>query len=197
MWGETVVSTRPAARLTAAQYLGFERASTVKHEFFAGEMFAMVGASRNHNLIVVNAGSELREQLKGKACEVFVNDMRVKVSASGLYTYPDLVVVCGQALFEDETQDTLLNPVVIGEILSPSTEKYDRGKKFEHYRKLESLAEYLLIAQDEPRVEHYVRQADGNWLFSEVTEVDGHVELPAIACRLKLAEVYDKTPFAR
>jgi len=178
------------------EYLAFERSHAERHEYFAGEMFAMGGASERHNLIVTNVVGELRSQLKARPCRTYANDMRVKVAQTGLYTYPDIVVVCGEARFDDEQRDTLLNPTVLVEVLSKSTEAYDRGEKFAHFRKLPSLAEYLLIAQDTVHVEHYVRQPDHQWLLSETDHLDGRVPLPAIGCELALAEIYDKVDLA-
>ena len=121
--------------------------------------------------------------------------MRVKVSPTGLYTYPDVVVACGEPRFEDQHVDTLLNPTVIIEVLSDSTAAYDRGDKFAHYRTLESLSDYLLVAQDKPRIEHYRRQADGQWLYSAADGLEARIEIPTIACTLHLAEVYDRVTF--
>jgi Uma2 family endonuclease len=179
-------------RCTPEEYLELERKSPERSEYFAGEIFAMGGASEPHNLVVTNVVAELRGQLKGRPCRTYANDMRVKVSPTGLYTYPDVVVVCGEARFEDAHRDTLLNPTIIFEVLSKSTEAYDRGEKFEHYRKLASLAEYLLISQDKVHVDHYVRQPDQQWLLSESGALEQRVALPAIGCELSLAEVYDK-----
>ena len=196
------MSTRPKTRLTPQEYLAIERAAETKSEYFNGEMFpmraesqprdlfAMVGASRRHNLIAGNVFGELRQQLKDSSCEAYTNDMRVKIPAAGLYTYPDVVVACGEPVFEDEYFDTLLSPVLIVEVLSPSTAAYDRVKKFGYYRTIESLSEYLLIAQDEYRVEQYVRQADGRWLLSDVRSLGGVFELPSVGCKLRLADVY-------
>lgn len=149
--------------MTEAEYLTFERASELKHEFLAGQVFAMTGASKAHNLISGSTYVTLYNQLRGRPCNLFPSDMRVKVTATGLHTYPDLSVVCGEAQFSDDEFDTLLNPTVIIEVLSPSTERYDRGKKFQHYRELPSLREYVLIAQDSLRVECYLRQESGSW----------------------------------
>ncbi len=160
-------------RCSPEEYLAFERSHPERHAYLAGEMFAMGGASERHNLIVINVGRELSLQLKGRPCRTYANDMRVKVAPTGLYTYPDIVVVCGEARFDDEQRDTLLNPTVLIEVLSTSTEAYDRGEKFAHYRKLDSLAEYLLIAQDTVHIEHYVRQPDHQWLLSETDRLDG------------------------
>ena len=196
------MSTRPKTRLTPQEYLSIERAAETKSEYFNGEMFpiraegkphdtfAMVGASRRHNLIAGNVFGELREQLKNSPCEAYTNDMRVKVAAAGLYTYPDVVVACGEPAFEDEHFDTLVNPVLIVEVLSPSTAAYDRVKKFGYYRTIESLSEYLLIAQEEYRVEQYIRQADGRWLLSDIRSLEAEFELPSVGCTLRLADLY-------
>ena len=152
---------------TPEEYLAVERASETRSEYFAGDIVAMTGASRAHNLIVLNVGAELRAQLRGRACESYVEGMRVKVVAAGVYTYPDVVVVCGEPVFEDEQVDTVLNPTLIVEVLSPSTERYDRGRKLEHYRKIPSLSEYILIAQDARRIEWYTRQEGGLWSYRD------------------------------
>lgn len=186
------MSTQPKPYLSPQEYLAVERAAAYKSEYFAGEVFAMSGASRPHNLIVTNLISELRGQLRGRPCEVYPSDMRVKVSPTGLYTYPDVVVVCGTPRFDDAHTDTLLNPTVLFEVLSDSTEGYDRGRKFEHYRQLASLQEYVLIAQEQYHVEHYVRQADHRWLLSETNDRGETLHLPSLACDLALAEVYDR-----
>jgi Uma2 family endonuclease len=179
-------------RLTVEEYLAHERAAEHKSEFFDGEMFAMAGASEEHVLIVANLTGELRAQLRGRPCRTYPADMRVQVSKTGLYTYPNVVVVCGEPLFEDEHRDTLLNPSLIIEVLSPSTEAYDRGGKFAHYQGLESLREYVLVAQDRCRVEQFVRQTEGQWLYSEVRDPGETIHLPSIGCDLALSEVYDK-----
>ena len=179
---------------TPEEYLALERQAETKSEYFAGEIYAMVGASPAHNLIVTNTVRELSAHLKGRPCRVYANDQRVKVSPTGLYTYPDIVVTYGAERFDESDRDTLLNPRVIIEVLSRTTESYDRGAKFEHYRSLDTLAEYLLIAQDRPHLEHYRRQPDGPWLFSDASGLEAVIELVAIDCRLALAEVYDKVP---
>lgn len=189
------MSSKPRPRYTPAEYLAMERQAEQRSEYLGGEIFAMGGASERHNLIVTNTVRELSLQLKGRPCKTYASDMRVKVSPTGLYTYPDIVVVCGKALFDDEETDTLLNPTVIIEVLSKSTEGYDRGQKFEHYRKLESLAEYVLIAQEKVHVECYVRQPEGQWLLSETDNAQDTVPMPSIQCRLALSEVYDKVEF--
>ena len=182
--------------ITAADYLALERQAETKSEYLNGRIYAMSGASRNHNRITVNLTSTLHAQLKRKPCEPFSGDMRVKVKPTGLYTYPDVVVVCGEPRFEDPHVDTLLNPTVIIEVLSDSTAAYDRGEKFAHYRALPSLSDYLLIAQDQPRIEHYQRQSDGRWLYSATDGLDAQVEISTIGCVLRLAEVYERVNFA-
>lgn len=186
------MSTQPKTFITPEEYLAFERKAETKNEYFNGEVFAMVGASRKHNLIAGNIFGELSEQLKGKLCETYTSNMRVKIQATGLYTYPVVVVVCGEPKFEDEYVDTLLNPTLIVEVLSASTQAYDRIKKFGYYRTIESLAEYLLVAQDEYKVEQYVRQADKRWLLSDVRSLDSTLELASVPCVLPLKEVYDR-----
>lgn len=186
------MSSQPTTYLTPAEYLSVERAAEDKNEYLDGEVVAMTGANRKHNLITVNITSEIGQQLKGRACEAYVSNMRVRVPSSRLYTYPDVVVVCEEPRFEDDHLDTLLNPTLLVEVLSDSTEKYDRGKKFGFYRTIESLSDYLLIAQDERRIEHYAKQPDGRWLLAEHSSPDDVVALDSISSRLVLREVYDK-----
>ncbi len=186
---------QPKPYLSPEDYLEIERQAEFKSQYFDGEMFAMSGASEAHNLIVANTLGEIRQHLKKRPCKVYANDMRVKVSPTGLYTYPDVVVVCGPARFEDTHLDTLLNPTLIIEVLSASTEAYDRGRKFAQYRGLESLMEYVLIAQDGPQVECYRRQPDQHWVLTESQGLDSVVRLPAIDCELPLAEIYAKVDF--
>lgn len=179
---------------TAEEYLRLERAADHKSEFVNGRIYAVSGASRRHNLIVGNVFAEVRAQLRGRPCEAYVNDMRVKVRQTGLYAYPDLVALCDEPLFEDQVLDTLLNPSVIVEVLSPSTEGYDRGEKFAHYRRLDSLREYVLISQDRARVEAYVRNGD-SWTFTEMGDLESSLTLQALGCTIPLADVYDRVDF--
>ena len=190
------MSIQSKTYLTPEEYLAIERRAETKSEYFNGEMVAMVGASRKHNLITVNIVGELRQQLKGRSCEAYASDMRVKIPTTELYTYPDVTVACGEPKFEDEFVDTLLNPTLIVEVLSASTASYDRIKKFGYYRTIESLAEYLLVAQDEYKVEQYVKQADGRWLLTDIRSLEGVVEMVSIQCRLMLADVYDRVSLA-
>jgi Uma2 family endonuclease len=186
------MSSQPTTHLTPAEYLSVERAAEDKNEYVDGEVFAMTGASRRHNLIVVNIAAEIGQQLKGRSYEAYASRMRVRVPSSRLYTYPDVVVVCEEPRFEDDHLDTLLNPTLLVEVLSDLTEKYDRGKKFGFYRTIESLSDYLLIAQDERRIEHYAKRPDGRWLLAEYGSPDDVIALDSISCRLALREVYDK-----
>lgn len=180
---------------SAEAYLALERSAPYKSEFYDGQIYAMTGASREHNLITVNIAGELRSQLKQQPCEAYVNDMRVKAAQAHSYYYPDVAVVCGAPKFEDGQFDTLLNPTVLIEVLSPSTEAYDRGGKFTHYRKIPGLREYLLVAQDQPSIEHYVRQGDA-WLLTEAVGLEAAVPLDSIGCVLSLREIYDKVPLS-
>lgn len=183
------------SRLTLAEYLAVERKAAYRSEFFAGEMFAMSDASREHNLISVNLSGALNGQLKDRPCEVYSNDMRVRVP-SGLYTYPDVIVVCGSPKFEDDHVDTLLNPMVLIEVLSESTADYDRGTKFKHYRQIASLREYVLVDQSAAQIEHFVLGGDGKWSLSEITGLDQSLSLDSINCRIPLSEIYRKVQFA-
>ncbi|MGH9943781.1 MAG: Uma2 family endonuclease [Pyrinomonadaceae bacterium] len=178
--------------ITPEEYLALERQAEYKSEYYDGEIFAMTGASRQHNLITLNIGAELRDQLKGRACETYQSDMRVHVPATGLYTYPDVVVVCGEPQLEDEHFDTLLNPILIVEVLSKSTARYDRASKFTDYRSIPSFAEYLLVAQDVCRVEQFTKQRDGRWLLTDFCSLDDVILLDSIQCSLSLKEIYDK-----
>ncbi len=190
------MSAAPKHKWTVEEYLTFERDSEIRHEYLDGEVFAMAGASENHILVTVNTLASLGTQLRKRPSKVYATAMRVKVKKTGLYTYPDVVIVCDTPQFNDDTPASLLNPTLIIEVLSATTENYDRGKKFQHYRKLDSLKEYVLIAQDSPRIEHYVRQNDGRWLlFSDVSELDTAIELPSISCTLALTDVYEKVIF--
>ncbi len=184
----------PKTRCTAEEYLTLERKAECKSEFVNGMIVGLAGATRQHNLIAGNVFGEVRAQLRGRTCEVYMSDMRVKVDPTGLYTYPDVVVACGDIHFEDEHVDTLLNPTLIVEVLSPSTEAYDRGEKFAHYRRLGSLREYVLVSQDKVRIESYVRQGE-QWLLSEADGLDETVRLESVGCELVLRDVYDKVRF--
>jgi len=185
------VNIRKRKKITEAQYLKMERAAETRSEFFDGEVFAMAGTSKRHAIIAGNAFAALHPQVRRRNCDIFQNEMRLKVAVSGLYTYPDIVIACG-GQYEDVELDTLLNPTVIIEVLSKSTAAYDCGEKFAQYRKLPSLTNYLLITQNKRLIEHYTRQSDGKWLLSEYSELDDVIELPSIGCWLALRDVYDQ-----
>lgn len=186
---------QPQPRFTPAEYLAAERRASTKSEFVDGRTFAMAGASRRHNLITSNVIVQLGSQLRHRSCEVYPGDMRVKVPATGLYTYPDVAVVCGEPEFEDAELDTLVNPTLLVEVLSKSTADYDRGAKFDHYRSLASLREVLFIAQDSLHVVHYQRQPDDTWNLSETRDSKSRLILPSIEAELLTAEVYAKVSF--
>lgn len=186
------MDSQPKPQLTPQEYLAWERQQATRHEFFDGEIFAMTGASREHNLVCGNAFATLHAQLRGKPCELYNNDMRVKVSETGMYTYPDIAAACADPQFEDADVDTLINPALIIEVLSDSTEQYDRGAKFQHYRTLPSLQDYLLIAQTECQVEHYVREASSRWLMTEYRSLDDRIKLASIDCDLLLRDLYER-----
>ena len=186
------MAAQPRAGVSVAEYLAFERASAEKHEYHDGAIVAMVGASNAHNDIVGNVYTSLRTRLKPGPCRVKFSDLRVRVPNARLFTYPDLTVVCGKQQFSDERQDTLLNPQLIVEVLSPSTEAYDRGTKFQYYREIESLREYLLIAQDKARIELFSRQTGGLWTLSEAIGQGSTLRLAALDCVLPLSEVYEE-----
>ncbi len=190
------MSSVPNRLISETEYLTYERQSRVKHEFYLGELFAMSGASREHNVISLNIGGELRQQLKGRPCEAYVGDMRVRVTPTGLYTYPDIVVVCGEPQFLDAEVDTLLNPTVLIEVLSESTEEYDRGTKLKHYRQLPSLREYVLVSQSEPLIEQFVRRDHNRWELSETSGLDATLILSSLDCEIPLAEIFDKIVFS-
>lgn len=186
------MSALPKPLLTEEEYLEIESRAEYRSAFFAGEMFAMAGASLTHNLLVANMIAQLHQQLRQRPCQVYASDLRVKVRPTGLYTYPDLTVVCGTPLLERET---LLNPVLIAEVLSDATEGYDRGAKFRQYQHLDSLRAYLLVSQVRAQVEQYERQEDGSWRYTVAEGREAMLPVPVLEVVLSLAEVYDKVVF--
>ena len=189
------MSTVPKQFITPEQYLYRERNAEFRSEYLRGEMFAMAGASANHNLIVGNCVQNIGQQLKKKPCRVYPSDLKLRIQATGLYTYPDLSVVCGEPQLESDHGDVLLNPVVLIEVLSDSTEAYDRGKKFEHYRTIPSLKHYVLVAQDRHSIDCFSLNPDGSWSLTACQTPTGMVELAAIDSQLSAVEVYDKVVF--
>lgn len=186
----------PEMFLSVQEYLELERESETKHEYVDGKIIAMAGASANHGLIMFGVGGALRQQLRGRGCYVYPSDLRVRIDALGIYTYPDVTVTCSTPQFGEERPDTLLNPTLIVEILSPSTEIADRTTKFARYRRIPYFREYVLVAQDKPLIEHYVRQDNGTWLWSAIEGVEESIYLPTIDCTLALADIYDQVTFS-
>ncbi len=186
------LAQRKPAFFTPEEYLEFERKSEVRHEYIDGEIFEMAGAVKRHNLISSNIIRLLGNQLLERDCNVYGSDMRVKITATEKYTYSDVVAVCGEEIFEDETEDTLLNPMLIVEVLSKSTEAYDRGGKFEYYQTIESFQEYVLITQEPFRVEQFVRKDKNVWTYFEFRKPDDVVKLNSINCELVLQNIYHK-----
>jgi Uma2 family endonuclease len=186
------MTAQPKHYITEEEYLAYERSSTTRHEYYAGVIYAMAGGTEPHNLIAGNAYASLHNQLRRKPCRVYQSDMRVKIARTSLQTYPDVVVICGQPQFADSVRDTVINPIALIEVLSPSTERYDRGMKFQHYRMIDSLRDYILIAQDQHHIEHYVRQGDDTWVLREATGTEAQIYIQSIECMLRLEDVYEK-----
>ena|ERR1041384_63468 len=178
------------------EYLSLERASELRHEFLDGFVYAMAGESPRHSIICFNLNGIMHAQLKDKPCRGYSPNMKVCTNPSGLYAYPDLAVVCGEPVYHDQHGDVLINPTVIFEVLSPSTEAYDRGEKSLRYRtQIESLQDYVLVAQDRPRVERFSRQPDGTWAQTTVEGLAGVLSLPVLDCQLALADLYGRIEF--
>ena len=189
------MSTQPVPYLTPERYLEIERAAEFRSEFYNGRMYAMSGGSYAHAQIIGGLVGELRNGLKKRPCSVVPSELRLRVSPSRLYTYPDVIVICGEPKFADDHKDTLLNPTLIVEVLSPSTEAYDRGFKSAQYRTLESLEEYVLVSQAEPRIEVFHRQSADHWLLSEAIGLDAVCRFESLDCSVRLADVYDRVSF--
>ncbi len=187
---------RTLSYFSPEEYLAFERGTDARHEYLDGHVYAMAGETIEHSRICVNVAGELRARLKGRPCEVLSPNMKVVTSPTGLFSYPDVVVVCGEPRFYDERRDILTNPTVVFEVLSPSTEAYDRGEKFLRYRtQIATLREYVLVSQHRPLVEYYVRQPDDTWSYSSAGDLSEAIDLRSIDCRLPLSEVYDRIVF--
>lgn len=186
------MSVQPLQPWTPADYLAFERTHSEKHEFVDGQIVRQAGSSQSHALIGINVTSSLHQQLRLRACMVYGSDMRVVIPQAQRYVYPDISVLCMPASFEDARDDTLTNPTLIIEILSPSTERNDRGKKFQAYQTLESFQEYLLIAQDTIMIEHFVRRSDRLWTFDVITDATAIITLTSIDCTLRVEDIYEK-----
>lgn len=181
---------------TPEEYLELERKAATRHEFIDGIIYAMSGESLSHSQICINLAGEVRTALKGRTCQALSPNMKVRAAGKGMYAYPDLTVVCGEPLFHDEQRDVLLNPKVIIEVLSPSTQRYDQTKKFFRYRKeLPSLTDYVLIYQDAPFIEHHEKQSDGRWTHNAADGIDDVLRIVSIEIELKLREIYDRVEF--
>jgi Uma2 family endonuclease len=185
------MASLPNYYLSPEEYLSNERRAEFKSEYVDGVAYAMAGGSERHNLIAANIIIALGVQLRDRPCRVYPSDLKVRVPNSKRFFYPDVSVICGETQFADEERDVILNPIIVVEVLSESTEAFDRGKKFISYQQIESLKEYLLVAQDEFVVEHYLRQADG-WLYTKASGLDAAIALPALNCRIALSDIYSK-----
>ena len=188
---------QPIQLLTPEQYLRRENDSSVRHEYYRGEVFAMAGGSPDHSLITANVSGELRSRLKGTPCRVYESNLRVRVPRTTLYTYPDVTVLCGERQFDplDVKKETVVNPALIVEVLSESTDSWDRGGKFQNYRQIESLREYVLVSSDKPLVETFLRQADGTWIYQAAAGPEATASLKSLGVQLPLAEAYAGAEF--
>lgn len=190
------MSAQAQTKLTDEEYLAIDRAAEFKSEFYGGEMFAMAGGSAVHSLLGIAIGAELRAVLKGSGCRTYNSELRVRVARGGLYAYPDTTVVCGELQYAEGTTDVITNPTVVIEVLSKSTEAYDRGFKSSEYRRIPSLKEYAFLSQTEPRVEIYGRNVDGEWgVFSEYVGLDATCRFASLDCRIRLADIYADVVF--
>jgi Uma2 family endonuclease len=181
--------------LSPAEYLQIERQAEYRSEYYAGEMFAMAGGSPRHSRIKTNVLTQLNLRLKDRECTPYDSDLRIRVPETNLYTYPDASVICGDMEFDDDQNDTATNPTLIVEVLSRSTEAYDRGMKFDQYRRLDSLREYVLVSHDAPRIERFLRNNDGTWNLSIANGLEQSIMLESIGVTLSLADVYLKVDF--
>lgn len=192
------MSVAPQPRLSFEDWLAMERvAADQRSEYVCGEVFGMAGGTEEHNLIVLNVGAELRNQLKKKPCRVYPSDMKVRIVSDDVATYPDVMVICGERRFYDDRRDVVTNPTLIVEVLSDSSEAYDRGDKFRHYRNLPSLQAYLLLSQYRIQAELFLRQPDGTWSLSSYQDLSESIPLRVVDAELSLAEVYDKVEPSR
>ena len=189
------MTTHTVTYVTPEEYLAAERLSETRSEYLDGGVYPMTGATANLIRIVSNVTTELNIQLRGRRCDVFPIDMKVYLPDSRKFFYPDITVACGELQYHDDRRDIITNPVLVIEVLSPSTEAFDRGAKFQAYRTIESLKEYLLVAQNSPLVEQYVKNDDGSWSLTEAAGLESSLALPSVECSLNLGAVYDKVDF--
>jgi Uma2 family endonuclease len=186
------MSTQTITYVTPDEYLAAERLSEDRSEYLDGGVYPMTGASVNHSQIVLNVATEISTQLRTRPCRVLVIDLKVRLPDSRKFFYPDVTVICDELQYHDDRRDIILNPNLVIEVLSPSTEAFDRGAKFRAYQMIESLKEYVLVSQDKPVVEQFVRQSDGKWTYTAVTGLESSLLLPSVECNLNLSAVYDK-----
>lgn len=189
------MTTETVTHVTPDEYLAAERLSEYRSEYLDGGVYPMTGASLNHGRIITNVATELALQLRERDCDVLIADMKVRLPDLRKFFYPDVVVACGELQFHDERKDIITNPDLVIEVLSPSTETFDRGAKFEAYRTIESLKEYVLVSQEKPLVEQYVRGEGGEWTFKAVEGLESSLTLPSIECTLNLSAVYKRVEF--
>jgi Uma2 family endonuclease len=189
------MASHPVTKLTEAEYLALDRAAEIRSEYVDGEMFAMSGGSSNHAQLHHNVSGELYIALRGTKCRAMGPDMRVRIEASQMFTYPDVVIICGEPALAGDQKDILLNPTAIVEVLSPSTEKYDRGKKFQNYRLIESLKDYILINQDEVLIEQFVRGEGDSWTFHDYRHLSDALKIESIGVSILLQNIYDRVDF--
>jgi Uma2 family endonuclease len=189
------MSTLTVTHVTPEEYLAAERLSETRSEYLDGGVYPMTGASVNHSRIVLNIGTELNIQLRGRPCEVFPIDLKIRLPDSRKFFYPDVSAVCGELQFHDDRKDIITNPVLVVEVLSPSTEAFDRGSKFRAYQAIASLKEYLLVSQGKPLIEQYIRDEGGEWRYKAAEGLETSLALPSIECTLNLSAVYDKVDF--
>jgi len=183
---------QPLPTLSVEEYLDMERTSEIRHEFLDGFVYMMAGESPEHSNICFNLGGIVYSQLSGKNCRGFSPNMKVRTDAADAFAYPDLTIVCGEPVYHDARRDVLMNPTVIFEVLSPSTEKYDRGEKFSRYKQIAALTDYILVAQNAPRIEHHTKQANGDWNVTIIEGLANSFFINPINCRLELADVYER-----
>jgi Uma2 family endonuclease len=189
------MSTLTVTRVTPEEYLAAERLSETRSEYLDGGVYPMPGATINYVQLVSNVAFELGLQLRTRPCRVLMSDLKVRMPDSRKFFYPDVVVVCAEPQFHDDRKDVILNPDLVVEVLSPSTEAFDRGAKFRAYQTIESLKEYLLVSQGKPLIEQYIRNADGEWRYRAAEGLESSLTLPSVECTLNLGAVYDKVDF--
>ncbi len=189
------MSAVPTPRYTLQEYITREEVAEYKSEFYRGQIFAMSGGTVRHNTISINFATALKTRLRGGGCRAFTSDQRIRVPSDDFGTYPDVSVICGKIETDEIDRNAITNPRLLMEVLSPSTESYNRGKKFDLYRDAESLREYILVSQDEPHVERFIKQSDGSWNLVVFKGLESMLELPSISCSISLAEIYEDVTF--